>query len=146
MQTRTPPAHIGLAHSALLAAGTLALFVVDRVVKFSAAQAHPSQGALLSFGYVPNSGGVFSVPLPHWLLLTASTVALTCLAVAARGARRKGRLVRLVGLAFMLIGGASNVLDRLQLGSVTDVFTTIGGLSFNLSDLYLVSGLVLLLL
>lgn len=130
----------------LAAASVLVLFVVDRLVKLWVVGAAQTNGPLLSFGYVPNTAGVFSLPFPRWLLLSAAALALVCLVAVARDCWHKGRLLRLTGVALMLVGGASNVLDRLQLGSVTDVFTTVGGLSFNLSDLYLVAGLVLLLL
>lgn len=47
-------------------------------------------------------------------------------------------------LLTILAGGASNLLDRLFFGGVRDIFA-VGALYFNLADVYVVVGLVLLL-
>lgn len=128
----------------LVLAGALALATVDRIIKSWAVYAEPTHGFFVSFGYVPNAGGVFSAPVPPWLLMAGAVVALVTLVVLGTNAWRKHHLLALGGVSLMFVGGVSNLFDRLFLPGVVDVFTVPGGLSFNLSDLYLLGGLVLL--
>ena len=126
--------------------GALGFFILDRLIKSWAVQAEPVHGFFISWGYVLNSGGVFSTPVPQWALVLGATLALTCLVALGLQAWKKERLQLFSGVSLMLVGGMSNLLDRLLGAGVVDVFTLIGGLSFNLADTYLVAGLLLIIL
>ena len=127
--------------------GALALFLIDRFAKswpFDLSKG--SHGFFISLGRLENSGGVFSAPLPRWLLLVGAALALALLTALAQRAWRTRKLLMLGGASLMLVGGVSNVLDRLWGVGVVDLFQVGGGLSFNLADVYLLAGLVLLVL
>lgn len=126
------------------AAAVLALFVVDRLTKAVVEATGPR--ALAPFlGLQPtrNAGIALSLPLPPALtsgLIAAVVVILFALAVQRIRQRRAW-----VAWALVAVGGFSNLLDRLRSGSVFD-FIRIGPLPiFNLADLMILAGLVLLL-
>jgi len=126
--------------------GALALYLIDRSLKSWASYALPTHGLFVSFGRLENGGGVFSTPIPRVVLITGAGLALMFLVALAERAWRRGRLTTLAGSSLMLVGGCSNLLDRLTGAGVVDVFQLQGGLSFNLADVYLLAGLTMLVL
>jgi signal peptidase II len=99
----------------------------------------------LSIHHVQNTGIAFGLFPSATVLVTA----FTALAVAwmlyffARSGARHALLP--VALGFLIGGSASNLLDRLRLGHVTDFLDVRYWPAFNLADSFIVVGVVILL-
>ena len=118
----------------------VALFVFDRTLKWLARTYQPEQSGWLSWRYHLNSEGLFSLPVPPFVLVTLGVMAAAALIHLALTNLNRLRSWPACGLMLMVIGGASNLMDRLSLGGVVDMFYVTGGLTFNLADVYLLSG------
>ena len=130
--------------SLLLVLGVL--FLIDRFLK-RLAVLNPSVGTG-DFFYATtaiNHAGPFSLSLPNVLLVVVAAAAFVWLTRLAYRAYQKNEWPKLFGAGLMLVGGFSNVWDRITVGGVIDIWQMAlsTGLSFNLSDVYLVLGLVL---
>lgn len=123
--------------------GAMAL---DRLVKLVVPATSIYGGGLISVYHSLNLVGPFSLPIPSVVLVTLAVVALAVIGVLAVQFKRRGHSDRLFGVLLMLVGGLSNLSDRLMYGGVIDVFhaTWWSTLSFNLADLYLLAGLAIL--
>ncbi len=117
----------------------VALFVLDRALKWYVRQASPDSG-WFSLSYHLNAQGPFSLPFPPALLLAAGVVAAALIVHLILRSWERGNPAVAFGLALMFVGGVSNLLDRLWRGGVADVFYFAGGLTFNLADAYLLIG------
>src|SRR5689334_11295780 len=93
-----------------IAAGALALYLLDRSLKSWAVYALPSHGFFVSLGRLENTGGVFSTPVPKLVLVIGAAVALLFLVGLAEWAWQHGKLLTLSGASLMLVGGFSNLL------------------------------------
>jgi signal peptidase II len=128
----------------------LAAIVADQLTK----QLVSSQLALddevhvagpLSIHHVQNSGiafGLFASATPIVTLLTAIAVGWMLYFFARSGARHP---VLPVALGLLIGGSASNLIDRVRLGHVTDFIDLGFWPAFNLADAFIVSGVVILL-
>jgi lipoprotein signal peptidase len=121
------------------------LFVVDRTLKWYARTYEPVRAGVLAVHYHLNNYGPFSAPVPKVALLIFGLAAAAGLVYLTLASARNNDTVRTVGFALMVVGGASNLMDRLTYGGVVDLFYVIGGLTFNLADVYLVAGAILAL-
>jgi signal peptidase II len=112
-------------------------------------------GGLVVLTYAENEGAFLSLgsrwprPLRTAVLSGLSSLALTAAAVYLASDRRSGARAT-VGLSLVVGGGLGNLVDRLTRGGyVTDFLNLgIGGLRtgiFNLADVFLLAGAVLLL-
>ncbi|HIT01259.1 MAG TPA: signal peptidase II [Candidatus Enterenecus merdae] len=128
------------------------LVVIDQVVKFLV-RANIPLGESVSFiphvmdlTYVQNTGAAFSLLREHtWLLALISAVVVVILAwLVARG-HITGRLGRL-SAALVLAGAVGNLIDRVALGYVTDMFQTVfmDFAIFNVADCCITVGGILL--
>lgn len=129
-----------------MSASALAFFVVDRVIKWWVTHSSAVMFGQARFSHLPNSGAVFSLPVPSVYLLAASVLAVGLVVAVGWHALHRRQWQRYFGAALMFVGGVSNLLDRLTAGSVSDVVWLPTGLSFNLADVYLVLGLALVVL
>ena len=128
----------------------LAAIVADQLTK----QLVSSQLALddgvhvagpLSIHHVQNSGiafGLFASATPIVTMLTAIAVGWMLYFFARSGARHP---VLPVALGLLIGGSASNLIDRVRLGHVTDFIDLGFWPAFNLADAFIVSGVVILL-
>jgi signal peptidase II len=133
-----------------LSAVALAAIVADQLTK----QLVSSQLALddeihvagpLSIHHVQNSGiafGLFASATPIVTVLTAIAVGWMLYFFARAGARHP---VLPVALGLLIGGSASNLIDRVRLGHVTDFIDVRFWPAFNLADAFIVSGVVILL-
>jgi signal peptidase II len=99
----------------------------------------------LSIHHVQNSGiafGLFASATPIVTMLTAIAVGWMLYFFARSGARHP---VLPVALGLLIGGSASNLIDRVRLGHVTDFIDLSFWPSFNLADSFIVSGVVILL-
>jgi lipoprotein signal peptidase len=128
----------------LAAASTLFLF--DRFLKSWSHYIGVHDNFLISWGYLKNTGGAFSTPVPILFLVIFGLIALIFLGTLVDYAWCNNYKYKLWGAGLMFIGGVSNLIDRVFAGGVVDMFHLTTGLSFNLADVYLIAGAVLLLL
>jgi signal peptidase II len=100
----------------------------------------------LSLHHVQNSGiafGLFAQATSVVILVTAAAVIWMLVFFARSGARHP---VLPVALGFVIGGSVSNLADRIRLGHVTDFLKLTFTAAFNLADVFIVVGVVVLLL
>lgn len=90
-----------------------------------------------------NQQGPFSFPLPPWVIIITSIVVITVLAHILF--KKTTPITMIQGLTFLLSGGASNLIDRVLYGYVQDIIA-ISSARFNLADIYIYIGAILLLI
>jgi len=123
----------------------LLLFLGDRLIKRLAATIISDQGGFFYFSYYANTGGVFNLPWPLPILICFAGVALVAVSWLGWRAYQKNNRLAFLAAWLMFVGGYSNLLDRLSVGAVIDVWH-LSNLSFNLADIYLLLGLGLMVL
>lgn len=99
-----------------------------------------------SIHHVQNSGiafGLFASATPLVTVLTALAVAWMLLFFARSGARHP---ILPTALGLLIGGSASNLVDRIRLGHVTDFLDFRYWPAFNLADSFIVVGVAILLL
>lgn len=91
-----------------------------------------------------NSGVAFGLGnrSPAWLILGVTVIIATLLAYAGW----KGDFQSTVGAGLVLGGAAGNIIDRMQAGSVVDMLDIGRWPTFNLADVFITTGVALLLL
>ncbi len=134
---------------AILAALLVAL---DQLVKYLVraniplGESVPFIPHILDLTYVKNTGAAFSLLREHTWLLTLLSVVLVVV-VAALVFRRiiSGKLGRFAAV-LVIAGGVGNLIDRIGLGYVTDMFQTtfMEFAIFNVADCCITIGVVLL--
>ncbi len=119
--------------------------VVDRAIKVIALYTNPGDALGVGFYYSLNTTGPLSLPLSANFLLTFGVLAMAVLVYMGRRTMRSARHIAFLGVLLMLVGGASNLFDRLTVGGVIDTYhlTLWGTLSFNLADWCLMIGMAL---
>lgn len=107
----------------------------------------PVIGDWMSIYYVRNTGTAFSMFEGNRLvtLVLTSVLILVCLVFIIREARAGRRLVPVL-LTFVIAGGASNLIDRLTFGYVTDMISCGNFAVFNVADIAVTCGCVLTML
>ena len=125
-----------------------ALVVLDQVVKFLVRADIPLGGAapllphVLQLTYVQNTGAAFSMLESHTWILTLISAAMSVLLAVVLAKRVFPRRFAMVSLALILAGAVGNLIDRLFLGFVTDMFQTLfmNFAVFNVADICVVAG------
>jgi signal peptidase II len=133
-----------------LSAVALAAMVADQLTKQLVSSQLPLDDEVhvagpLSIHHVQNSGiafGLFASATPIVTVLTAAAVGWMLFFFARSGARHP---VLPVALGLLIGGSASNLIDRIRLGHVTDFIDLTYWPAFNLADSFIVSGVVILL-
>lgn len=122
-----------------------AVFLADRLVKLLLHdQPERALGPLVSLRPTANPGLAFSLPAPNSVTTLAIGIVLAFLLAVTIDRWRRGH--PWLGWAFLVVGGASNFLDRLRYGAVID-YLRLGPLPvFNLADAAIAIGLGLLLI
>lgn len=140
----------GLAQWVALLAVAVAAIFADQLTKqiVSSRLALGEEVAVVgpfSIHHVQNSGiafGLFASATPIVTVLTAVAVGWMLYFFARSGARHP---VLPVALGLLIGGSASNLIDRVRLGHVTDFIDVRFWPAFNLADSFIVSGVVILL-
>lgn len=98
----------------------------------------------LDLSLAHNSGVAFSlgVGVPPWVLVVLAAGIATVVAAAAW----KGQLASGVAAGLVIGGAAANIVDRLEGGTVVDMLHTGWWPTFNLADVWIVTGCALLVL
>lgn len=97
--------------------------------------------------YVQNEGAAFSMWQGQWLVLIAFPVIATGIGLALMFLKRKtwNRLL-LLSIAFICAGGIGNLIDRISIGYVVDIFDFRVFPVFNVADIFICVGCGLMLL
>ena len=130
---------------AILAAALVAL---DQLVKFLVraniplGEGVPFLPHLLQLTYYQNTGAAFSIFEQHTWILTLISAAASVLLIVLLVKRTFSHSFGMVSLALVLAGAIGNLIDRLFLGYVTDMFQTlfINFPVFNVADMCIVCG------
>lgn len=121
------------------------LFLIDRATKtwFNLTNYHQPWSWVTIFSW-KNTAGVFGWPISNWWLIGLGVIGLLALTYWFWQAwlAKKHWLVLAYGL--LIIGGYSNLFDRLKFGGVIDIIHWQLGV-FNLADGYLLVGLLMAL-
>jgi signal peptidase II len=141
----------GASHWVALLAVALAALFADQLTKdiVSRRLALGEEVGVLgpfSIHHVQNSGiafGLFASATSIVIVLTAVAVSWMLLFFARSGSRHP---VLPVGLGLVIGGSASNLVDRIRLGHVTDFLDVRFWPAFNLADTFIVVGVGILLL
>ena len=126
----------------------LALVVLDQVVKFLVRAHIPLGGSLpflphiLELTYVQNTGAAFSMLSQHTWLLTIVSAVVAVVIAAALVKKVVKHPFGVLSLSVVLAGAVGNLIDRLFLGFVTDMFQTLfmNFAVFNVADICVVCG------
>lgn len=131
--------------------------VVDQVTKlaivanFQRGEEIDILGHALRIGHARNSGAVFGIMRGSGDYFAIFSFVAAAVVVAIMYITRKGPAALRVGLGLVLGGAVGNLIDRLRYGAVVD-FIDIGATdtvrwpSFNVADLAIVAGVVMLIL
>ena len=130
---------------AILAA---ALVGLDQLVKFlirsnlSLGEGVPFLPHILQLTYYQNTGAAFSIFEQHTWILTLISAAASVLLIVLLVRRTFAHPFGMVSLALVLAGAVGNLIDRLFLGYVTDMFQTLfmNFPVFNVADICIVCG------
>ena len=130
------------------------LVLADQAVKFwvraniPLGESIPFLPHIMDLTYTQNTGAAFSILREHtWLLTLLSAVLVVIVALLVARRFITGRL-GLVAATLVLAGGIGNLIDRVALGYVTDMFQTtfMDFAVFNVADSCLTIGVVLLVI
>jgi signal peptidase II len=130
----------------------IVLIVIDQVVKFLVRANIPLGGHVsflphvLELTYVQNTGAAFSILDEHIWLLTLVSLLLVAVMVSVLLKKVLTHPLGMVPAVMVVSGGIGNLIDRLALGYVTDMFHTLfmNFAVFNVADICITVGGVLL--
>lgn len=92
-----------------------------------------------------NTGIAFGIPIPQWLTIILTIVLLyVLLKFIQKEIGFKSKITQILTAA-ILAGGTSNLVDRIQRGYVIDFIDVGFWPSFNLADIYITVGILLLM-
>lgn len=120
------------------------LGALDTAVKSWALRSAPTvpTNPIVGIALHKNPGIAFDIPLPLWLILALSVVALTGVVVIMR---RDKRLGIFLSTSLVLIGALDNAIDRIVHGFTTDYIILFSHSVINLADLMILAGAAMLL-
>jgi len=131
---------------------TFILFVIDRILKYYFLK-NPAKtvggdffSGLFSFQLAKNSGIAFGVPLNYWLLLALTILIVFVLVSFLIKVYKKKDFLEISALTLIIVGAASNLIDRLRYGFVIDYFDLPQFTVFNLADVMITFGVGILIL
>ncbi len=125
----------------------LGLIVLDRITKWFVL-GHPNlyQGGLLELKLFKNSKLYFWSLNPVFLYLVMGLILIALIVIFLKTLKNKNQLLT-AGLLLIILGGLSNLIDRIFLGYVVDwirvFFLPIS--IFNIADIMIVGGLTCLI-
>lgn len=126
------------------------LFLLERISKYIALH-YLGMGLFCCHDFFSlklffNPGIAFGFPLPQVLSLLAALIIIIALLTTLIKHWRSWPPVKLLAIQLVIIGAISNLLDRIWLGQVID-FVQLGNWSiFNLADVYIMTGILILII
>lgn len=138
----------GITHPLTMIGATFFLVLIDRALKVYMYM-HPFTDVhiisnILHLRYTLNTGAVFSLPVPLWIVIALTVVVFIFFVwYWLRYTQRSASVEQWAGVC-IIVGAASNLYDRIQYHGVIDMLTVPGLGACNLADLYVVIGACLL--
>ncbi|MDD5566890.1 MAG: signal peptidase II [Patescibacteria group bacterium] len=131
--------------------GALAVgFVFDRLGKSLALQMKDQWSDpgnhILAFGYYPNEGIGFGLPLSQVVIVSATVIILAGLIGWLIQVVRRREILQVWGLSLVLTGALNNFIDRIFFEHVIDYLKVFDWPIFNLADVLIISGAALVML
>ena len=129
-----------------------AIFVFDHIVKWAVratmfcGETIPVINNVLSLTYVQNRGAAFSLFTGKGLLLTVVPFLALCIAIWYMEMHKDKHWTLMLALELIIAGGAGNLIDRIALGYVTDMFDLHFWPVFNVADIAICVGCGFLIL
>lgn len=157
-ELRSPSTRPGRASRLAIAILALSLFGCDHATKVAAEASLGRGGAVdlvsgvLELRYVQNDDAAFSlfrtlgVTRTPGLLLAAAAIAVVAVVVAWVAQRKRASRAQHVGFALVLTGALGNIADRAMRGYVVDFIHVTRWPVFNVADIAVVAGALLLML
>ncbi|MFH1218373.1 MAG: signal peptidase II [Candidatus Peregrinibacteria bacterium] len=97
------------------------------------------------FHYTENPGIAFGIPMPYPLLIVLTTILLIAVLFFAKKEIKLTDTISQLSVALILAGGFSNLIDRIFRGFVVDFISIWKWPTFNLADIYIVMGILLII-
>lgn len=126
----------------------LVLILIDQVLKLIIVNYLPADGFfvynILGVAQFQNPGVAFGLAMPKLILYLVVFLVLYFLLQRFKKELEQGNFLILLALTLVIAGAFSNLIDRVFRGFVVDyihIFTAV----FNLADIYIVAGIVVLL-
>ncbi len=122
------------------------IMAVDQLVKwliranFEVFESRNFLGSFLSLTYVQNRGVAFSMLSGKGAILVIVPILISALAIFYMEKRKDEHWTLFVSVACIAAGGLGNVVDRLALGFVTDMFDLHWWPVFNVADISICVG------
>lgn len=131
---------------ALASALVIIASAIDPLAREALSEGRVMGSELLQLRLAYNSGVAFSLgdQLPTVAILAVTATITVAIGVFAWRTAPTNSLIQNVGLAAVVAGATANVIDRLSDGRVTDYFHTGWWPTFNLADVAIVCGALLL--
>ncbi len=101
-------------------------------------------GRFFSLEFYQNRGIAFGIPLPTWFFFISFGVIMLILVYFFYQYFQKKLAVPLLALSAILLGAISNAIDRLRFGYVIDYLNLNFWPVFNLADILVVGGVIVL--
>lgn len=126
-------------------------FMIDRLSKWLALNLLPREGVFVipkTVGLIleRNQGIAYSIPLSGAVLTLVLLIIIAILVFLLVRAYQKKELTIVFSLTLIIVGAFSNFLDRLHYNYVIDLITLTGWPVFNLADVMITAGVVIILL
>ncbi len=116
------------------------VFIVDRIFK---SRFYFAENSL--FNYTKNLGIAFGIPLPKTFLLLMVISIIAILSVLSLIAWQRKSYLNFSAYVCIILGALSNLIDRLYYGSVIDYIDLKIWPIFNLADVLIFTGVILVL-
>jgi len=122
----------------------IVFFAIDRFVKAIISGINIG-GDFVKFGLYKNYAGAFSLPIGGWPYNAAGIVLLIIFAALFYKELKRAYSLRLTAYGLVILGGLSNLIDRIALGYAVDYFQIAQRSFFNIADAMIVMGITFLL-
>ena len=120
-------------------------FILDRFLKIAALSGIAKKFLFVNFFLATNSNIALSIPLKGFIFyLLLIIIVFIVIAELVRSYQSQNK-IKILSLSLILIGAISNVLDRVRYGAVIDYFNLPFLTIFNLSDLMILAGIIILI-
>lgn len=125
----------------------IVILAADQLMKFLAVERLPSDGSrlrsLVAFALHKNYGIAFDFPLPSWIVIPLTLAIIIGAVMALKRYRHEDGIV--IALVFIIVGGFSNLIDRVVYGYTVDYIIVFGKSAINLADLMILGGMMRLM-
>jgi len=120
-------------------------FIIDRLIKYFAPSIN-LEGGFVNIALYKNFAGAFSLPITGLVYNILGIVLIFIFIYLYILSFSKNKNIQLVAYLFIIMGGASNVFDRISFGYVIDYVQVLGRSFFNIADVMLIVGVGILII